>query len=105
MRRAIPQPHGGTFEQDAQRRQSAASQRSDRAAYDADRTIVTDASGGTRLSVTTTATKFFHQLKREPVYLRTIYRNTDLRVWPTAWDSESVTLDCNGTGTVSVEVF
>lgn len=95
----------GVRTEDETRRMMRRLQQQRRAEYDADRVLVKDADGGTELAVSTTATKFFHQLGRVPKFFRVCMADADVRVWWTAQTAESITLDASGNANVSVEVF
>jgi hypothetical protein len=55
--------------------------------------------------VTSTPTIFFHTLKNTPQGFLVIDRNADVRVWRTAWDAQSITLQANTSATVTILLF
>jgi class 3 adenylate cyclase len=103
--RSIPVGISGDVVADAQRRRSNDYQRRQSKRHDADATLVTDIDGETRLAVSTSATKFYDQLGRQPRFFRLCWLDAACAVFQTAVDSESITLQASATANASVEVF
>lgn len=57
------------------------------------------------LAVSTTATEFSHKLGRQPLGWIVVDKDADVRVWRTAWNSRTITLDASGSASISVWVY
>jgi hypothetical protein len=57
------------------------------------------------VALTTAGTQVVHTLGRTPKVCFPVLMNADSRVWVTASDSKTVTLDCSANVTVSLWVF
>jgi hypothetical protein len=104
-RRTEPSPRTDDQAQERVRRRLSRNDNHERSKYDSDRVQVTNDLGELALAVSTTATVFYHQLGRIPTAFKWFNPNADVRVWFTASDSESITLDASATATIAAEVY
>ena len=57
------------------------------------------------VNVSTTATAFNHGLGVTPEGWIVVDRNADVRVWRTAWNDKTITLDASGSASIKVWVY